>query len=59
MEMEKEHKSGKDSTAGGFIIGIIMIFCSFPLLWFNERKYVKTAKRLDVAYKDTQDINVN
>ena len=57
--MEKEHKSGKDSTAGGFIIGIIMIFCSFPLIWFNERRYVKTAKRLDVAYKDTQDINVN
>ena len=59
MELEEEHKTHKDSTAGLLFIGIIMIIISFPLLWFNERKYVKTAKRLDVAYKDTQDINVN
>lgn len=39
------------------ILGFTLFLLSFPLLWMNERRFVKTQRRLEHSYQECTETN--
>jgi hypothetical protein len=47
----------KDSPVASFIIGLLMLIFSFPILWNNERKLVKIGQFLEKGEKECIEVH--
>lgn len=49
--------SNRDSPIASFIIGLLMVIFSFPVLWNNERKLVRIGKFLRKGERECVEVN--
>ena len=46
------------NRAGGALIGIILFFAAFPLLWWNEGRLAQTSSSLDILARTVQTADI-
>ena len=53
-----DSSKNESSPLGDFVIGLIMIGCAFPMVWFNERRCVRMGALIDKAKKSVKSVKV-